>query len=184
MADTNWADSTVKEAITNQIARIEQQIGVLQQHAKEASPGSISANSMKSQIDGLKDLVAWLRRPSPYGNQSQNSTYYGLPNKGPGDIQASYNPKRASYDNLKANTAVAEGVLAQVDATNTKIDQLVTAGKKFDASRAKQDLLKIASKVNEIVANVDLAQPWVRDDLLDLAKAAENIHGLFVQAKV
>ena len=182
MADTNWADKTIKDAVTNQIARIEQQIGVLQQHAKEASPGSISADSMKNQIEGLRDLVAWLRRPSPYGNQSQNSTYYGLPNQGPGDIKASTG--RASYDNFKANSVLAEGILAKVDETDKKIDALVTAGKKFDAPRAKQDLHKIASRVTEIVANVDLAQPWVSGDLAEMAKHADQIHGLFAPAKV
>lgn len=187
MAD---ADQWTKEAITNQIARIEGQISTLQQHAKEASPGSISSTMMQSDIQGLRDMVAWLRRPSPYGNQSQNGTYYGLPNQGPGGIKGASDgiktsgPDRPSYAHFSANTKTAADIIARVEEVDTKIDQLVTAGKKFDAPRAKQDLHTIASKTAEIMQNVDLAQPWVKGDLVELAKQADQIHGLFAGAKV
>lgn len=173
MAD---ADQVTKEAIQNQIATIEGQIAVLQQHAKDASPGSISSDSMKDQIASLKDLVSWLRRPSPYGNQAQNSTFYGLP----GAKQAS----EASFENFKAHSELVETTIARLDETDTKIDTLVAAGKKFASARAKQDIHKIASAITEIVQTVDLAQPWVKKDLAKLASQADEIHGLFAEAKV
>lgn len=171
MADDQWT----KEAITNQIARIEGQISTLQQHAKEASPGSISSDMMKNDIEGLRSLVALLRRPSPYGNQGLNSSAYGLKGASAGT---------PSYEHFKANTQSAADIIASVDDANTKIDQLVTAGRRFDAPRAKQDLHKIASKTAEIMQNVDLGQPWVQGDLAELAKQASDIHGLFANAKV
>lgn len=89
-----------------------------------------------------------------------------------------------SYDTLQANTALAEDILGKVEATSAKIDQLVTAGRKFNASRAKSDLFGVANRVAELLENVDLAQPWVEKDLTALAQEAGHIHGLFASAKV
>lgn len=89
-----------------------------------------------------------------------------------------------SFQNVKANTAVAEGVLRQVEETNVKIDKLAAAGRKFNASRAKSDLYAVASDVTEILNNVDLAQPWVRKDLDSLAGRSAKLHDLFASAKV
>lgn len=203
MAD---ADQFIKDSISNQVARIEQQIGVIQQHAKEASPGSISANMMKGEMDRLRDLVAWLRRPSAYGNQSDNSTYYGLPGGTPGGVKNASDaaapaasavaappaaapaavapPAAPATDTLAENTKLASHVLRRVAATEERIDQLVLAGKRFDVGRAKGDLLTIATRVSEIGKSVDLSQPWVRNDLVDLARRADHVHGLFASAKV
>ncbi len=178
------ADQFTKDSIQNQIGRIESQIALISEHAKEASPGSISSTTMKNELQGLKDLAAWLRRPSPYGNQSDNSTYYGLPNQGPGGIKAANEQPVPSYEHFKAHTQMVSDIVQAVGETTAKIDQLVTAGKKFDATRARQDLHKIASTATEIMRNVDLAQPWVKNDLTKLAKDAEHIHGLFANAKV
>lgn len=88
--------------------------------------------------------------------------------------------KTASYDTFTANVEIAEDIVAKVAATDEAIERLKTAGKRFDSVRAKQDLHKIASRVAEIAQNVDLAQPWVGNDLADLSKRATEIHGLFV----
>jgi hypothetical protein len=87
--------------------------------------------------------------------------------------------KTASYDTFTANVELAEDIVAKVASTDEKIERLVTAGKKFDAVRARGDLHKIASRVAEISQNVDLAQPWVANDLSELSKRANEIHGLF-----
>lgn len=89
-----------------------------------------------------------------------------------------------SYDNFKQNTMLAENIIETVETTDQKIDTLVTAGRKFNASKAKGDLYAVASRVTEILNNVDLAQPWVRNDLTALADKAKQIHGLFASAKV
>ena len=89
-----------------------------------------------------------------------------------------------SLETLRENTGIADSIINTVEETSAKVDALVTAGRRFNASQAKEDLYAIASRVTEIVNNVDLAQPWVRKDLTALAKQAQDIHGLFASAKV
>jgi len=92
--------------------------------------------------------------------------------------------KTASYESFDANATVAEEIVAKVASANDAIDRLVSAGKRFDSVRAKADLHKIASKVAEITQNVDLAQPWVANDLAALSKQAAHIQGLFEPKEV
>lgn len=87
--------------------------------------------------------------------------------------------KQASFDSFTSNVETAENIVSKVAATNSTIDRLVKAGKNFDSARAKSDLLKIASRVAEISENVDLAQPWVGNDLAELHKQATEIYALF-----
>ncbi len=178
MAD---ADQFVKDAIVNQIARIESQIALLQTNAKEASPGSLTADSAKKQIDDLRDMIAFLRRPSSYGNQSDNSTYYGLPEKLPNGESA-----RSKEAAVHENTGAARGILGKLAATEQKIDQLVLAGKKFDVARAKGDLYKVAKNVHTVVQHPKFKEAGreVIIALHELGKRADQIHGLFASAKV
>lgn len=89
--------------------------------------------------------------------------------------------KQASIATFEQNTAIVEETLKTVEATNAKIDNLVAAGKKFNHVAAKKDLMKIASRVTEITASVDLGFDWVKSDLEALAKSASEIHDLFPQ---
>ncbi len=170
MADN---DSEMKAAIAQQVANIEQQISLLNNHAKDAESGSLSASMMKDETEKLRDLISWLKRPSPYGNQSQNSTFYGLPGGTPGGA------KTASFDNYKANTKTAEEALAKVALTHSKVEALVAAGKRFNAAKAKADLHKVASRVSEIVASVDLGYGWVGGELTELHKRASDLDALY-----
>lgn len=172
MADT--ADGIQAEAIKNQITQIEEQIGLFQQKAKEAGPNSLSADMMNSQIESLKKLISDLKSPSPYGDQADNSDFY----------PSGEDAKMASFDAFKANSELAEVIVAKVGEADQKIDRLVQAGRKFDVTRAKGDLYKIATKVAEIAESVDLAEPWIRGDLQKLATEAARIHKLFASAKV
>jgi hypothetical protein len=180
MADI--ADTSIKEAITNQVARIEAQIATLQTNVKEASPGSITVESQKKAIDDLKDLISFLRRPSVYGNQSDNGSYYGLPEKLPNGDNA-----RSKEAAVQENAKQAQTILGALRATEEKIDQLVLAGKgKFDVARAKGDLHKVAKNVQTIVAHPKFkeADRDVIVALYELGKRANHIHGLFASAKV
>lgn len=87
--------------------------------------------------------------------------------------------KTASYDTLIAHVEMAEDIVTKVAETDLNIDRLVAEGKRFDAARAKSDLLKIASRVAELAEHVDLAQGWVGNDLAELHVQASEIHGLF-----
>lgn len=97
----------------------------------------------------------------------------------PVDMPKAAGMKSASFENLETNTATIEQTLALVQATDTKIEKLVAAGKQFNHVAARRDLQKIASRVEDIVASVDLAYAWVNEDLSALAKQAEDIHNLF-----
>lgn len=179
MADI--AEQSLKDAITNQVARIEAQIATLQTNVKEASPGSITQDLQKKQIDDLKDMVAFLRRPSVYGNQSDNSSYYGLPEK-----TVSGESARTKEAAVHENMQQAQGILNMLKAADEKIDKLVLAGKKFDAGRAKADLHKVAANVKTVVAHPKFkdADRDVIVALYELGKSATQIHGLFATAKV
>lgn len=165
------ADKALKDAIQNQISTIERQIGVLNQKAKDS--GGQPQADMKAEADRLADLVKWLKRPSPYGDQSKNDMADGL------KVALPSGAKEASYEVLADNSNLAETIIQQVAETSETIDRLVTAGRRFNADKALEDLHTITARVTEILANVDLAQPWVANDLNALAKQASHIHGLF-----
>jgi hypothetical protein len=178
MAD---ADQFVKDAINNQIARIEAQISLLQSHSKEASPGSISSDMMKKEMESLKDMISFLRKPSVYGNQSDNGSYYGLPEKLPDGSSA-----RTMEAAVQENTKIARNILGALRATEEKVDQLVLAGKKFDVARVKGDLHKIAKNVQAVVTHPKFKEAGreVVVALHELGKNASQVHGLFASAKV
>jgi len=169
------ADKALKDAVQSQISEIERQIGVLNQKAKDS--GGQPQADMKEEAGKLADLIKWLQRPSAYGDQSKNDMAIGLKGGTPGGA------KTASYESLESNSNLAETIIQQVAETSETIDRLVTAGRKFNASKANEDLHTITTRVAEILANVDLAQPWVANDLNALAKQADHIHGLFKGAK-
>lgn len=157
------ADNITKEAINRQVAQIEAEIKMLQS-------GGMPKEMMASQVATLKSLISGIRSPSPYGDQSKNKSFY-------------VGGKQASYDTFKAHSDMADDIVAKVAATDAMIDRLAAAGKRFNSVRAKTDLHKIASRVSEIAQNVDLAQPWVGNDLQELHKQASTIHDLFIPAK-
>jgi hypothetical protein len=93
-------------------------------------------------------------------------------------------PGALNYDTFKANSSLAEGILQKLGAVNDRIDAIVASGKKgFNSARAKGDLGAVTTKVAGIMADVDLTQPWVADDLKKLAARAEHIHQLFFPKK-
>lgn len=87
--------------------------------------------------------------------------------------------KTASYNTLIAHVEMAEDIVNKVAETDSTIDRLIAEGKRFDAARAKADLLKIASRIAEIAEHVDLAQGWVGADLAELSAQAQELHRLF-----
>lgn len=174
-------EQAVKEAINNQIDRIESMIATLQTNAKEAAPGSITAEQKKKDIESLKDMVAFLRRPSVYGNQSDNSTYYGLPEKLPDGSSA-----RSKEAAVQENSNVARNIMGTLRKVEERIDQLVLSGKRFDVARAKGDLHKVAANVRTVVEHPKFKEGGreVVIALHELGKRATQIHGLFASARV
>jgi hypothetical protein len=87
--------------------------------------------------------------------------------------------QKLAYDVLQENSTVAGEILACLEETNDRVDTLVQAGKKFNASRAKQDLHGVSTKVAGILRDADFTQSWVQADLNKLASRANAIHGIF-----
>lgn len=141
-----------------------------------AAPSSTPVNAPKpstSQVNAPEPSTANVYAPKTAADAAPQAA-----------APASQLSSTPSYDNFKQNTLLAENIIETVETTGQKVDALVTAGRKFNASAAKGDLFAIASQVTEILNNVDLAQPWVRNDLTALADKANRIHTLFASAKV
>lgn len=96
------------------------------------------------------------------------------------DHMAAEGSMRLAFDVFQANQETAQGILSTAEATVAKIDELVTAGKKFNAAKAKVDIYAVTSKVAGILAGTDLTASWIQDDLQKLAARADHLHGLFV----
>lgn len=160
MADT---DKAIKDAINGQISEIERMISVIEQKAKDASKGSLSADMMADDIANLRKLVKELGK-APTG-QSLNNAF------------------TASVEALESNAKLADDILDKIDTTRQIVDNLAAAGKPFSATAARTDLHRIASKVHHILTNADLAAPYIAKDLMALASQTDHIHGLFAGAK-
>jgi len=151
----------------------------------KAATGNPSPEHMAKGREILAKLAQNIRPPS----QSQNGSYYGLV---AADVHEAGDAMDAtgeavgglSFDTYQQNQALAEDIIVKSEETNTKIDQLVAAGKTFSAARARADLYAVTSKVAGILQDVDLTTPWVQADLQKLAARADHLHGLFAPAKV
>ena len=126
-----------------------------------------------------------------FGDQSKNKAFYGLGEPKVDTVEDGgwsppkevTHPMGKSAAVLNSNADVAEEILSKLATTSDKIDALVAAGRPFNASKAQYDLHKIASEVHNLLANVDLAEPWVANDLAEVATKAARIHDLFASAR-
>jgi hypothetical protein len=158
-------------AIEASLSQAEKILGV---YARQAASGQ-----MKGIETVRQDFIKAANKiKSP--NQSKNQTYYNL---GEPKVEVAPTAKSATedlaYNVLQENSTVAGEILACLEETNDKVDALVTAGKKFNAARAKSDLHGVSTKVAGILRDADLTQPWVKADLTKLASRAKEIHGIF-----
>jgi len=181
-------------SFASRLARIEEQLAVFGKHT--ASGGTVTNAMSARRVASLQALVGDLREAAT----APDARTAGLPpefleqqkkmkekseaksdkDEAKSDKDEKKSDKEASYDTFTTNMSVAEGIIEKVAASESAIDRLVTAGKRFNSVRAKADLHKIASKVAEIASDVDLAQSWVGGDLKALDKQASAIHTLFV----
>ena len=124
-----------------------------------------------------------------FGDQSKNKAFYGLGEPEVDTVEdGGYVPSSDVTHPLgktaaSRNADVAERILTKVAATSDKIDALVAAGRRFNASKAQRDLHKIATEVHEILSNADLTDPSVANYLSEVATKAARIHDLFVSVR-
>lgn len=81
------------------------------------------------------------------------------------------------HNTADTNTQMATGILQKVEVTSHKIDELVTAGRKFNASKAREDLYTITSNLNDVLLENELSD--ATEHLAKIDQEASRIHGLF-----
>lgn len=159
-------------AFSDDLSAIESHITALKTAAATGK-----ASNMAAGVQHLIKLAQKIKSP----NQSENSTYYNL--GAPVVHEVGDKTAGLSYDVYASNTELAQSILAKTEATAQTIDKLASAGRKFNASRARADVRSVTDKVAGILTT-DLTQSWVKSDLTKLAARADQIHGLFANAKV
>ncbi len=162
--------------LSDDLTKIENHIQLLNKAA------AAKATNMAEGVGILVKLANKIKSP----NQSKNQTYYnlGAPQVHEvGDKVANGGVEGLSYDTYSANVEIAGTITAKAEETIQTIDKLATAGRKFNASRAKADVAAVTTKVAGILS-ADLTASWVRGDLNKLAARMDQIHGLFAKAKV
>lgn len=85
----------------------------------------------------------------------------------------------ASEEILESNLALADEILVKAAKTCGKIDRLRSAGKRFNAVRAKSDVYAVTSKVASILSQADMRFAWTTKDLEQLAERGEHLYALF-----
>jgi len=185
-ASSPMADDTLNpNTLPQHLDQIEHQVAAI---THLAAAGKVPAEALK----GLRAMVAAISLPN-FGDQSSNSAFNSMgaprvdtvnpeaPQKLPTDLT---HPKVASHETLVENSKLAGEILQTVMVTEDRIDRLVAAGRKFNAAKAKGDLLTVTSKISSLLQEVDLAHTWVKNDLHALSKQASRIHDLFATAKI
>jgi len=157
MADN--PETAFKDAVEKQIDAIERMIGVIQ--SKAAEGGTLTKDMISDDISNLKALVKGLRE-QPSG-QSDNRAFYA-----------------AAGDQ---NAAVANVAINKLASTTEAITRLSTAGRKFNAFKAHEDVLAVNSGLQHVLASMDLSHPEAGTEIRRLAERADRLHGLFANAK-
>jgi hypothetical protein len=157
MADN--PEKAFKDAVEKQIDAIERMIGVIQ--SKAAEGGTLTKAMIADDLANLKALVKGLRE-QPSG-QSDNRAFYA-----------------ASGDR---NAAIINVALDKLASATTAIDRLAAAGRKFNATRAREDVLAVGSGLRHVLASMDIGHPDAGTEIQRLAERADRLHGLFANAK-
>jgi len=161
------------------MSTISEDLSVFESHLaalKEA--GSRKASNLQDGVKVLFKLAGKIKSP----NQSKNTTYYNLGAPKVHEVGDKVATDGLTFDTYQANTDLANQIIAKSEETSQKIASLAKAGRKFNASKAQSDVRTVADKVAGIL-KADLTASWVKADLTKLAARADELHGLFVNAK-
>lgn len=171
----------------------------------DPSPRKPSMSTIREDLSALRRVVGHLNALASQGrqdrraiadlvkladkikspNQSKNQTYYNLGAPKVFEVgDAAPKPHTVSasdlsFDVYAENMKVAKSILAKAEETVATIDRLASAGKRFNAARARADVAAVTTKVASICSQTELTESWVRDDLAKLAARTDKLHGLF-----
>lgn len=168
--------------LMKRIACCEQQVALLDH---EPSPENQTA---------LIEMVASISLPN-FGDQSKNDAFDGMgkPKVDTMEDPGAYTPpanithplgKQADLETLQTNLAMAETIVQKVHVTDEKIDAMVTAGRRFNASKARNELHTIVATLVSMLKQVDPAHKWVTAELQKIDLRAAEIHDLFAPVKI
>lgn len=167
---------TTMPTIQEDLGHLEAHIAELNKHAANSTPESLAEG---------REILVRLAQKIKSPNQSKNQTYYnlGAPDVHEvGDKTAANGDLDLAFDKAQANMTLAHQILIKAEETAVKIDKLASAGKKFNAAKAKADVHAVTAKVAGIL-KMDLTASWVQEDLRKLASRSDHLHGLFIPKK-
>lgn len=148
-----------------------------------AAAAGASPEKMKEGWGILCKLAGKIKSPS----SPQDATYFGLGHT----VAAAQDPAEVgghveglTFDMYAANNELANEIIAKAEETKEAIDRAAAKhGPKFAASKARQDLHAVTSKVAGILNSTSLTEPWVIEDLQKLATRNDQLHSLFFPKK-
>jgi hypothetical protein len=177
-SDVSPSIPSMKGATRKSTMTFSDDLSAIENHIEALKVASAKkATNLSSGVKHLIKLAGKIKSP----NQSDNSTYYNL--GAPKVHEVGDKVAGLSYDVYAHNTELANQILAKAEETTKTIGKLASAGRRFNASRALADVRTVTDKVAGILTT-DITQSWVKSDLDKLAARAEEIHGLFANAKV
>lgn len=184
-----WTTFRTEGTKMSDVKAFDSRLSYVERHVTELEKRTASDMEIpESLLASFKNAAVHL---PDFGDQSKNDAFYGLGAPKVDTVEEGWeppkevtHPKMASVRTLRANAELAETILTQVAETTEKVDALAAAGRPFNAAKARADLHKIACDCAGILKDADLAQPYVANDLGELAKQANHIHGLFASARV
>lgn len=160
--------------IEKHLAAVEGHIEALNRQAGRAAPAH-----MAKGVDILVKLAAKVTAKDEPEAQEEQAEAAPEPEKKEEKAEDKSKEASLAYDIFAANQEIANVILAKAESTVQTIDSLVSAGRPFNAARAKADVHAVTSKVAGILRDTDLTASWVRTDLDKLAARADHLHGLF-----
>lgn len=176
---TRWAtDSFMPSDHRKQgtrIMTIKEDLGALEAHVQKLKQAAEARVSAAKMAEGVSILV---RMASAIDIKASDDVPEEDDSSEEEDVKVA-SQTRLAYDIHKANSELATQILDKMELINDRIDYLVIAGKRFNATRAKADIHTVTSKIAGIVNDVDLTVPWVTEDLQKLAARADQLHRLF-----
>jgi len=162
------------------MSNIDKDLAVIEKHCLALTKAAKAGTSPEKMTEGFGILA---KLASKIQGKEANYFGFGESESETPSVEPSV-PSELTYDVYAANNQLAEQIIGQAEETAGKIDQLVEAGRPFNADRAKADIHAVTSKVAGILKATDLTPPWVAADLKRLAARSQQLHDLFAPAKV
>lgn len=171
-----------KAAFEKKLAYLEHQVALLNRGADPRALRNLKAAILSGSVS----------LPN-FGDQTKNDAFYGLgePKVDTMEDPGAWNPPAnvthpmgKSASALRINTKLAEEIIEQASETEEKIDKLVTAGRKFNAAKAKADIHGVVASLTNMLRDTDLSEVAVSTDIQKLASRMEELHGYFASARV